>query len=108
MSRILRPDGVEIPRCRADRATGRIENPGLRHDRPEILDSPIFKDDQGVWYIPTDWGATAVAYNTENVPAEDVASLNIFIDPKYQGRTSLPDRPMTSGRWPIWRLGVTD
>ncbi|WGR63704.1 extracellular solute-binding protein (plasmid) [Paracoccus ferrooxidans] len=57
----------------------------------KFLDSEIFKDDEGVWYIPTDWGATAVAYNTETVPAEDVASLNIFIDPKYQGRTSLPD-----------------
>lgn len=58
---------------------------------PKFLDSPIYKDDQGVWYIPTDWGATAVAYNTETVPAEDVASLQVFADPKYQGRVSLPD-----------------
>lgn len=58
---------------------------------PKFLDSEIFKDDQGVWYIPTDWGATAVAYNSETVPEEDVASLQIFVDPKYQGRTSLPD-----------------
>lgn len=57
----------------------------------KFLDSPIFKDDQGVWYIPTDWGATAVAYNTETVPPEDVSTLQIFVDPKYQGRTSLPD-----------------
>ncbi|AXC50449.1 extracellular solute-binding protein [Paracoccus suum] len=58
---------------------------------PKFLNSPVFKDDKGVWYIPTDWGATAIAYNTEKVPAEDVASLNVFIDPKYEGRTSLPD-----------------
>lgn len=58
---------------------------------PRFLASPVFKDDGGVWYIPTDWGATAIAYNTENVPAEDVASLNVFTDAKYQGRTSLPD-----------------
>lgn len=58
---------------------------------PKFLDSEIFKDDQGVWYIPSDWGATAVAYNSETVPEEDVASLQIFVDPKYQGRTSLPD-----------------
>ncbi|RNF33461.1 ABC transporter substrate-binding protein [Paracoccus methylarcula] len=58
---------------------------------PEFLDSEIFKDGEGVWYIPTDWGATAVAYNTETVPEEDIASLQIFVDPKYQGRTSLPD-----------------
>jgi len=58
---------------------------------PKFLDSPIFKDDQGVWYIPVDWGAVGIAYNTETVPPEDVASLNVFIDPKYEGRTSLPN-----------------
>ena len=58
---------------------------------PRFLSSPIFKDETGVWYIPTDWGATAIAYNKDNVPAEDVASLDVFINPKYQGRTSLPD-----------------
>ncbi|RJE81135.1 extracellular solute-binding protein [Paracoccus sp. JM45] len=57
----------------------------------KFLDSEIFRDDQGVWFIPADWGATAIAYNTETVPAEDVASLDVFLDPKYQGRTSLPD-----------------
>ncbi|SIS74861.1 ABC transporter substrate-binding protein [Phaeovulum vinaykumarii] len=59
--------------------------------QPRFLNSPIFKDDQGLWYLPFDWGVTAIAYNTEEVPAEDVASLQVFIDPKYQGRTSLPD-----------------
>ncbi|MDF3605613.1 extracellular solute-binding protein [Paracoccus sp. DMF-8] len=58
---------------------------------PRFLDSEVFKDDEGVWYIPTDWGATAIAYNTETVPVEDVSTLQVFLDPKYQGRTSLPD-----------------
>ncbi len=58
---------------------------------PRFLDSPVFKDDAGVWYIPTDWGATAIAYNTETVPVEDVSTLNVFVEPKYQGRISLPD-----------------
>ncbi|WP_126979542.1 ABC transporter substrate-binding protein [Frigidibacter oleivorans] len=58
---------------------------------PKYLNSEVFKDEEGVWYIPTDWGVTAIAYNTEEVPAEDVASLQVFVDPKYQGRTSLPD-----------------
>ncbi|WP_284165613.1 extracellular solute-binding protein [Frigidibacter sp. SD6-1] len=58
---------------------------------PNFLASPSIKDDQGLWFLPFDWGATAVAYNTNEVPAEDIASLNIFIDPKYQGRTSLPN-----------------
>ncbi len=58
---------------------------------PKFLNSPTFKDDQGVWFLPTDWGAAATAYNTNEVPAEDVATLQVFIDPKYAGRTSLPN-----------------
>lgn len=58
---------------------------------PKFLDSEVFKDDEGVWYIPTDWGATAIAYNPETVTEEDVSTLQVFVDPKFQGRTSLPD-----------------
>ncbi len=67
---------------------------------PKFLNSPIFKDDSGVWYIPTDWGAVGIAYNTETVPAEDVSTLQVFVDPKYQGRTSLPDSADD-----VWALG---
>ena len=69
--------------------TSRIPNFDTIDER--FLDSEVFRDDQGVWFIPTDWGATAIAYNTETVPEEDVASLDVFVNPKYQGRTSLPD-----------------
>ena len=44
-----------------------------------------------VFWIPTDFGSTAIAYNPDEVPAEDVASLNVFKDPKYAGRMTLPD-----------------
>ncbi|MCL7466414.1 ABC transporter substrate-binding protein [Phaeovulum sp. NW3] len=75
---------------------------------PSFLNSPIFKDDAGVWYLPTDWGVTAIAYNPEQVPAEDVASLSVFTNPKYQGRTSLPDS--SDDIWALAYLatGVTD
>lgn len=75
---------------------------------PEFLSSPVFKDDEGVWYIPADWGATAIAYNTETVPAEDVSTLQVFVDPKYQGRVSLPDS--SDDVWALAYLatGVTD
>ncbi|MGR3410405.1 MAG: ABC transporter substrate-binding protein [Paracoccus sp. (in: a-proteobacteria)] len=69
--------------------TSRIPNFDKIDER--FLDSEVFRDDQGVWFIPTDWGATAIAYNTETVPEEYVASLDVFVNPKYQGRTSLPD-----------------
>ena len=75
---------------------------------PEFLDSPVFKDDQGLWFLPTYWGATAVAYNTNDVPAEDVGTLQVFVNPKYQGRTSLPDS--SDDVWALAYLatGVTD
>ncbi|WP_241524008.1 extracellular solute-binding protein [Oceaniglobus indicus] len=44
-----------------------------------------------VYFIPTDFGSTAVAYNTDEVPAEDVASLSVFQNPKYDQRMTLPD-----------------
>ena len=43
------------------------------------------------FFIPTDFGSTAIAYNPEEVPTEDVASLNVFKNPKYAGRLTLPD-----------------
>lgn len=69
--------------------TSRIEN--FDKLNPDFLNSKIFKDEAGVWYIPAEWGATAIAYNTEQVPEEDVQSLQVFVDPKYAGRISLPD-----------------
>ena len=75
---------------------------------PEFLDSPVFKDDSGLWYIPTDFGATAIAYNTENVPAEDVSTLQVFVNPAYQGRTSLPDSADDVWALAYLATGVTD
>lgn len=75
---------------------------------PRFKDSRIFNDDQGVWYIPTDYAYTAIAYNTDSVPAEDVASVQSFLDPKYAGRISLPDN--TDDIWSLALLatGVSD
>ncbi|WP_435169492.1 ABC transporter substrate-binding protein [Falsirhodobacter sp. 1013] len=73
-----------------------------------FTDSEIFKDDSGVWFIPTDYAYTAVAYNPDTVPEEDVQSLQVFKDPKYAGRISLPDN--TDDIWALAYLatGVTD
>jgi spermidine/putrescine transport system substrate-binding protein len=65
--------------------------PAFKDLDPKYLNSKVFQDDGGVWYIPTDWGVTAIAYNDKEVPAEDVASLDVFLNPKYEGRTSLPN-----------------
>jgi spermidine/putrescine transport system substrate-binding protein len=53
--------------------------------------APIFTEGDDVYFIPADNGATAIAYNTEKVPADDVSSLEVFRNPAYAGRISLPD-----------------
>lgn len=82
--------------------------PAVADIDPRFLDSEVFRDDQGLWYIPADFGSTAVAYNTETVPEEDVSTLQIFVNPAYQGRTSLPDS--ADDVWALGYLatGVTD
>lgn len=57
---------------------------------PERMTAP-FTNEEGVFMIPTDYAYTAIAYNAETVPAEDVATVQVFADPKYAGRISLPD-----------------
>lgn len=75
---------------------------------PAFLNSSVFKDDSGTWFLPTDWASTAIAWNTEKVPAADVASLNVFLDPKYAGRVSIADN--TDDAWALALLatGVSD
>ena len=52
---------------------------------------PVFVQDGKVYFIPADMGATAIAYNTDALSAEDVSTLQIFTDPVLEGRISLPD-----------------
>ncbi len=82
--------------------------PEFANIAPRFLESPVFKDDGGVWFIPTDYAYTAIAYNTEAVPAEDVATLNVFIDPKYAGRTSLADNVDDSFSLALLATGVSN
>lgn len=58
---------------------------------PRMMDSDLFRDAEGVWFIPSDYAYTGTAYNAAEVTPEDVASLQVYADPKYAGRISLPD-----------------
>lgn len=82
--------------------------PDFKNIDPKFLNSKVFQDEGGVWYLPTDWGVTAIAYNKDEVPEADVASLQVFTDPKYQGRVSLPNS--SDDVWALAYLatGVTD
>ena len=61
-----------------------------------------------VFFIPTDFGATAIAYNPDEVPAEDVASLSVFLNPKYAGRLTIPDNVDDAFALAYLATGVTD
>ncbi len=52
---------------------------------------PVFTDGDKVYFIPADFGTTAIAYNADKVTPEDVTSLQVFKDPKWAGRIALPD-----------------
>lgn len=58
---------------------------------PRFLDSKYIKDDGGIWFVPYDYAYTATAYNRNEVPEGDVATLQVYKDPKYAGRIALPD-----------------
>lgn len=75
------------------------------------LDSNLTGTDIGAgetYFIPTDFGSTAIAYNPEEVPAEDVASLDVFKNPKYAGRVTLPDNVDDAYALAYLATGVAD
>jgi len=82
--------------------------PNFKEIDPRFLNSKIFSDETGVWYIPTDYAYTALAYNTKEVPVEDVASLQVFTNPKYEGKISLPDNADDVWALALLATGVTD
>ena len=73
-----------------------------------FLASDIYVDDEGVWFIPVDWGATAITYRTDEVPEEDIKTLEVFKDPKYAGRISLPDNTDDVFALAFLATGVSD
>jgi spermidine/putrescine transport system substrate-binding protein len=67
-----------------------------------------FTVDGEVFVVPVDWGATALTYRIDEVPAEDAATLQSFVDPKYQGRTSIPDNVDDAYALAFLATGVKD
>jgi len=60
------------------------------------------------FFVPVDFGSTAIAYNPEEVPAEDVASLDVFKNPAYAGRLTLPDNVDDAYALAYLATGVAD
>lgn len=79
--------------------------------RWEEVDEEIkegFKYDDGYYMLPMDWGTTAVTYRTDLVDEAKTRSLNVFLDPEFAGRTSLPDNVDDVYALGFLAVGVTD
>ena len=59
------------------------------------------------YFVPTDFGSTAIAY-VADVPEEAVSSLQVFADPAYAGRLSIPDNVDDAYALAYLATGVTD
>ncbi|MEM9031398.1 MAG: ABC transporter substrate-binding protein [Pseudomonadota bacterium] len=57
----------------------------------QFRSDPVFVDGEDVYFIPADFGTTATAYNADEITLEDVASIEVYKDPKWAGRIALPD-----------------
>ncbi|ADO42767.1 ABC transporter substrate-binding protein [Ketogulonicigenium vulgare] len=64
--------------------------------------------DGDLFFLPTDFGTSAIAYNPEQVPEEDVASLSVFHNPAYAGRMTIPDNVDDAYALAYLATGVTD
>ena len=74
----------------------------------DLLGEDITSGGADVYFLPTDYGSTAVAYNTDEVPAEDVSGLDIFLNPAYAGRMTLPDNVDDAYALAYLATGTTD
>ncbi|SDZ32553.1 spermidine/putrescine transport system substrate-binding protein [Jannaschia faecimaris] len=84
----------------------RIENwDNLSQD---LTGQDINSTEANVYFVPVDYGSTAIAYNTDEVPAEAVATLDVFLNPEFQGRMSLPDNVDDAYALAYLATGTTD
>ncbi|MDJ1007445.1 MAG: extracellular solute-binding protein [Paracoccaceae bacterium] len=73
----------------------------------DLVGSEIAPGD-AAFFIPTDFGSTAIAYNPDEVPEDAVQTLEVFNDPAYAGRLSIPDNVDDAYALAYLAVGVTD
>lgn len=67
-----------------------------------------FLIDGEYYMLPTDWGTTSLVYRTDLVDAAAMNSLQVFQDPEYAQRISLPDNVDDVYALAFLATGVTD
>ncbi len=58
---------------------------------PAFRDMEGFTKDGKAYFVPFEWGNTALTYRTDKVDASQVQSLKAFADPQFQGQVSIGD-----------------
>ena len=79
-----------------------------RWDEVNGVMKEAFRFDGEYFLLPADWGTTAVTYRSDLVDEADVASLQVFVDPKFQGRTSIADNVDDAYALALLAVGITD
>jgi spermidine/putrescine transport system substrate-binding protein len=74
----------------------------------DLVGADVLEGSAELFFLPSDYGSTAIVYNSDEVPAEDVASLEIFNNPAYAGRLSIPDNVDDAYALAYLATGVTD
>ncbi len=76
------------------------------------LDSNLVGTDiapgDAAFFIPTDFGSTAIAYNPDEVTEDAVQTLEVFNNPDFAGRLSMPDNVDDAYALAYLAVGVTD
>jgi len=75
---------------------------------PSFRDIPAYQRDGEYYFVPTDWGNTAIVYNTELISEADLSSLQAFADPQHAGRISIGDNVDDAYALAFLAIGVTD
>ena len=74
----------------------------------DLVGADVLAGSEDLYFLPIDFGSTAVTYNTADVPEADVASLEVFTNPAYAGRLSIPDNVDDAYALAYLATGVTD
>ena len=86
--------------------TSKIE--GWENVMEGFRNMPGFSEGGQQYIVPLDWGATALTYRNDMLSEEEADTLQTFTDPKYQGRTSIPDNVDDAYALAFLATGVKD
>ncbi|MFT6932403.1 MAG: spermidine/putrescine transport system substrate-binding protein [Paracoccaceae bacterium] len=73
-----------------------------------LVGADVLSGSAELYFLPTDFGSTGVTYNTDEVTAEQVSSLQVFTDPAFAGRLSIPDNVDDAFALAYLATGTTD